>query len=59
MAKSFTAAMKEFFGSKPGSTSILDFAAELKALSHEEKVEFHKMLVEAGFNCDPPVQKTS
>ena len=54
MSKSFTAAMKEFFGFRTG-TSVTEFAKELKELSYPEKQEFHRMLVEqAGIECDPP-----
>jgi hypothetical protein len=45
--------MKNFFGLLPGQ-SISGFAAELKALSLEEKLEFHRMLNAAGYECDPP-----
>ena len=40
---SFVAAMKNFFGlnDKP----VSDFALELKALSHEEKMQFSNMLM--------------
>jgi hypothetical protein len=54
MTKSFTGAMKQFFGLKDGQ-QLKDFAAELKALTPEDKMEFHRMLNEdAGIPCDPP-----
>lgn len=49
----FAGAMKQFFGLLPGQ-SIGQFAAELRALSVEEKAEFHRMLNDAGIACDPP-----
>ena len=42
--KSFTGAMKEFFGLKDGQ-NITGFAAELKALSDKDKQEFSDMLM--------------
>jgi len=44
---------KNYFGfnGKP----MESFAKELKELSHEEKIEFHKMLNEAGVACDEPM----
>ena len=53
MKKAFTAAMKEYFGLLPGET-IVQFAAELKALTYAEKLEFHSMLAAVGVDCVPP-----
>ncbi|HYV37940.1 MAG TPA: hypothetical protein VE988_19805 [Gemmataceae bacterium] len=51
--KSFSAQMRSFFGLRPGD-GLKEFAAELRALSHDDKVAFVEMLNEAGFPCDPP-----
>lgn len=53
---SFTAAMKAFFGFRPGRGAG-DFMSELKALTMEEKREYRGMLVCAGIECDPPTAK--
>ncbi len=39
----FVKAMKDFFGPRPGQ-NIMQFGAELRALSHEEKLEFTRGL---------------
>ncbi len=39
---SFVKAMKDFFGLLPGQT-VLEFGRELRALSHEEKVDFARV----------------
>ena len=54
--KSFTAAMKEYFGLQPGQ-SIMDFGKEVAKLSYEEKVEFCEMLRSIGVNCSDPIKK--
>ena len=56
MAKqaTFAAAMKEFFGLKPGQ-SLQGFAAELKALSDEEKAFFRAGLEQNGYQITTPV----
>jgi hypothetical protein len=51
--KTFTQAMKEYFG-LPNGRTISDFARELKELSTEEKKEFYELLVGAGVECSPP-----
>lgn len=53
MSKSWTAAMKEFFGTlgKP----LTEFAKEIKALSFKERLEFHEMLKGQGIDCDVPM----
>jgi hypothetical protein len=51
----FVKAMKDFFGPLPGQ-SVLQFGAELKALSHEEKREFAASLHAIGINCADPEQ---
>ena len=53
MARSFTDACKEFFGYKPGQT-LTEFGAELKALSHEEKLDIAAGLRAVGVDCDDP-----
>jgi len=55
MSKSFTAGMKEFFGFRPG-TSVAVFAAELRELSYEEKLAFHKMAADYGLKWDLPMK---
>jgi hypothetical protein len=52
--KPFSIRMREYFGYRPGQGAN-EFAAELKALSHEDKVEFAEMLNSAGFPCAPPI----
>jgi hypothetical protein len=49
----FVKAMKEFFGLLPGQ-SLLQFGAELKALSHEEKRDFAQGLRSIGIDCADP-----
>ncbi len=51
----FVKAMKDFFGLLPGQ-SILQFGAELRALSHEEKLEFAQGLRSLGIACADPDQ---
>jgi hypothetical protein len=52
----FVSAMLKYFGHRPGTGST-DFARELKDLTYEDKVEFHRMLTtQAGIDCDPPVK---
>jgi len=51
----FVKAMKDYFGLLPGQT-VLQFGAELRALSHEEKLEFAKGLRSLGINCADPDQ---
>jgi hypothetical protein len=49
----FTKQMLDFFGRLPGQ-SAMQFAAELKALSEQDKRDFAAMLTEAGYPCDAP-----
>ncbi len=52
---SFVVALKNYFGHRTGMTPT-DFMKEVKALSYEEKCQFHRMLVEqAKIPCDAPV----
>ncbi len=51
----FVKAMKDFFGPLPGQ-SVMQFGAELRSLSHEEKCEFAKELRSIGINCADPEQ---
>lgn len=53
MATSFIKAMNDFFGRKPGQT-IGDFQAELKALTHEDKLYFVREFKKVGIDVDPP-----
>lgn len=54
MARSFTAACKEFFGMKPGQ-SLQDFGKELKGLTYEDKKEIAEGLRQVGVDCDDPL----
>jgi len=51
----WTAAMKEFFGFRPGKGAT-DFATEIKALTYEDKLEFFVMLKDSGVDCEPPTK---
>ena len=51
----FIKAMKDYFGLLRGQT-ILQFGAELKALSYEEKLDFAKGLRSIGVDCADPDQ---
>ncbi len=53
----FSAAMKHFFGLKPGQ-SIMEFGAELKQLTFDDKMEFAKMLRAQGIPSDDPQTPT-
>jgi len=53
MAQSFTAACKAFFGFKEDQ-KISDFAAELRELSHAEKLELAAGMRAAGIDCEDP-----
>lgn len=50
---SFVAACKNFFGFKEGQT-LSEFGAELKQLTHEDKMEIAKGLRDAGVDCEDP-----
>ena len=50
---SFMVAMKNYFGLKPDQRPM-EFVAEIRELTHEQKVEFHEMLVKAGVQLTPP-----
>ena len=53
--KSFAGACREFFGMQPGQ-KIADFGAELKSLTHEDKVELAEgMRASTGWNISDPV----
>lgn len=54
MGKAFAGAMKEYFGLN-GKT-VAEFAKELRALSYEERQQFHEMLIGQGIECDPPMK---
>jgi hypothetical protein len=49
----FVKAMKDFFGLRPGQT-IMQFGAELRALTHQDKLDFAKELRSIGINCSDP-----
>ena len=51
----FVKAMKDYFGPLPGQ-SIMQFGAELRALSHEEKLDFAQGLRSIGIDCADPEQ---
>ena len=59
MAKiSFTAAAKHFFGFREGK-GLTDFAAELKQLTIEDKLEIAEGLRQNGIDCEDPVPSLS
>ena len=51
----FVRAMKDYFGLLPGQ-SIMQFGADLKTLSPEEKLDFAKGLRSIGIDCADPDQ---
>jgi hypothetical protein len=51
----FVKAVKGFFGLLPGQT-LLQFGAELQALSYDDKMEFAKGLRAIGIDCADPDQ---
>jgi hypothetical protein len=51
----FVKAMKDYFGLRPGQT-VLQFGAELRALSHEEKLDFANGFRALGIHCADPEQ---
>lgn len=53
--KSFIAACKDFFGFKPGQT-LTEFGNEIKALSHEEKMDLADGMRKIGIDCADPLQ---
>lgn len=53
--KSFLVTMKDFFGLREGQ-SVLQFGAEMKALSYEEKMWFHGELKKLGIECAEPAK---
>jgi hypothetical protein len=55
---SFVAAMKKFFGYRPGE-GVRDFMKELKAVDNDDKKYFYNLLkAEPTFeNVQPPIQK--
>jgi hypothetical protein len=53
MALSFIKAMSDYFGRKPGQ-SVGEFSAELKALSHEDKLYFVREFKKIGMDVLPP-----
>ena len=44
----FVAAMKDFFGNRPGK-GLMDFAAELKELTSEDRAYFKAGLEQVGY----------
>ena len=54
----FAVAMKGYFGIEEGKT-IRDFAAELRELTFEDKMEFAAGLRKNGIECDDPVRAAS
>ena len=49
----FVKAVKDYFGLLPGQT-LLQFGAELKTLSYEEKLDIAKGLRAHGIDCADP-----
>lgn len=54
----FTAACRQFFGFLPGQ-GLSQFAAELKALTHEDKQQLAAGLREVGLDCADPVESAT
>lgn len=52
--KKFIAAMREFFGFRPG-TGLAEFSAEIKALSADDKLYFANSLRAVGIDCEDPI----
>jgi hypothetical protein len=50
----FVKAMKDYFGLLPGQ-SVMQFGAELRALSDQEKHDFAQGLRSIGIDCTDPV----
>jgi hypothetical protein len=50
---SFTARLKDFFGYLPGQ-SLSDFAKEIRALTTEDKLEFHAAFNALGMPTEMP-----
>lgn len=50
---SFTGAMLDFFGKKPGDTAM-GFQAELKALDPTDRAYFRAELTKVGYEVTPP-----
>jgi hypothetical protein len=51
----FVKAMKDYFGLLPGQT-ILQFGAELRVFSYEDKLDCANGLRSIGINCADPDQ---
>ena len=51
----FVKAMKDYFSLLPGQT-VLQFGAELRALSYDEKLDFAQGLRSIGIDCANPDQ---
>ena len=51
----FVKAMKDYFGLLPGQT-VIQFGAELRALSHDEKLDFVLGLRAVGVDCSDSEQ---
>ena len=51
----FVKAIKDHFGLRPGQTTM-QFGAELRELSYEEKLDFAQGLRDIGVNCADPDQ---
>jgi hypothetical protein len=51
----FVKAMKDYFGLLPGQT-VMQFGAELKALTHDDKLDFARGLHAIGIDCAAPEQ---
>lgn len=52
--QSFISACKAYFGLKPDQ-KLSEFGDEIKALSHEDKMELAEGLRQAGVNCADPI----
>lgn len=52
--QSFVSACKAYFGLKPGQ-KLSEFGDEIKALSHEDKMQLADGLRQVGVNCADPL----
>ena len=56
--KSFVARCREFFGLKEGQ-KLTEFATELRALTHKDKLDLCAEFERAGMPTEPPIDPTA
>jgi hypothetical protein len=54
MAVSFTKAVLDYFGKKPGQTAM-ELQAELKALTPDDRAYFRREFLKVGIEVEAPV----